>query len=569
MAGIVTGDAELRYDRLCVIPLGGQSELGQALWIFSYGGELLLVDAGAAYPYEDMPGVDLLLPSTNFLEANQERISALLLTNGHEEHCGAVNYLLNHLKIPRIMAPKFVASLVSQNMMGRDYDTVVDTVTTGHPYQIGVFDVEWIAVNDAIADACALKIGTPEGVVVYTSSFKLDQTPVDGRLSDMGRLAGAGDSGVLLLMSNSAGVENPGYTPSERSVVGNLEKHVRSAPGRVIVVVPGTNTHRLQLLFDLALSGGRKVVLLGESLIRTAVVAALTGNLVYDRKIESSLSALDSLADSAVLVVATGQEGDPLSILHELAYGRNPDLQLKEGDTVLYSAEVAPGYVRQFAWMLDRFLSMGINFVQGSRAGIHVAKHASQEELKLMLSVTMPRFFVPMLGEGRHIMHHAQLAVEWGLAPECVFPLKNGQILEIGNGVASVLGEIESQSVLYNRDQGERVTTHSVNERRVLSLEGVMTVFVALTGDMEVAAGPTIETGASGFLRSAEWLDLQSELNDTVLGTIASYRQQERPDINAMRNSIRDAVNKLVRSRLQSKPVVQVIVHELVTSRPE
>ncbi|HEY9870587.1 MAG TPA: ribonuclease J, partial [Candidatus Obscuribacterales bacterium] len=288
MAGILTGSAEIRYDRLSLAPLGGQSELGQVLWVVSYGGELLLLDAGAAYPGEDLPGVDLLLPNTNFLEANQERITALLLTNGHEEHSGAVGYLLNHLKIPRIMAPRFVSSLVAQNLMGRSSETIIDTIEMRHPYQIGSFELEWVQVNDAIADACALRLSSPEGTVIYTSSFKLDQTPVDNRQLDVARLAQLGDAGVLLLISDSAGVESPGYTPSEKAVSAPLEKHIAEAPGRVIVVLPGTNTHRLQILFDLASKWQRKVVLHGETLIKTAVVAVITGNLVYDRKIEAS-----------------------------------------------------------------------------------------------------------------------------------------------------------------------------------------------------------------------------------------------------------------------------------------
>jgi ribonuclease J len=475
MAGIVTGEAEIKFDRLSVIPLGGQNEHGQVLWVVSYGGELLLIDAGAAYPGEDLPGVDLLLPNTNFLEANQERITALLLTNGHEEHCGAVTYLLNHLKIPRIMGPRFVSSLVSQTLMHKGYDTVIDTIETRHPYQIGPFSVEWIQVNDAIADACALKIGSPEGVVVYTSSYKLDQTPVDNRLLDVSALAQTGDAGVLLLIGDSAGVESPGYTPSEKAVVSGLEKHISEAAGRVLVVVPGTNTHRLQLIFDLASRLNRKVILYGETLVQTAVVAVVTGNLIYDRKIEASLADLAALPDEQILVVCTGSEGDPMDILYELAYGKVKELAVKPGDTVVYSAGIDLGGSRRMANILDEFLAAGVKVAYGSKHGVHVSPHASQEELKLMLSLTKPRYFVPALGEGRHVMHHAQLALEWGLPADCIFPLHNGEILEIDNGMAGVIGSLESQSVLYNRDQGERVTTYSVNERRTLSLEGAIT----------------------------------------------------------------------------------------------
>src|SRR5579885_2041066 len=562
MAGIITGSADLRYDRLSLIPLGGQGEVGQVLWVVSYGGELLLIDAGAAYPGEDLPGVDLLLPNTNFLEANQDRILALLLTNGHEEHSGSVGYLLNHLKIPRIMGPRFVSTLVSQNLMDRGNDTVLDTIEMRHPYQIGPFEVEWVQVNDAIADACALQIESPAGRIVYTSSFKLDQTPVDSRLADKG------DQGVLLLVSDSAGVEAPGYTPSEKAVTRNLEKNIAGAPGRVIVVVPGTNTHRLQILFDLARKLDRKVVLVGETLVKAALVAVVTGNLIYDRKIEAGLEDLQSLPDAKILVVATGLEGDPMNMMHELAFGKHKEIAPEEGDTIIYSADIYPGRSRQMAMILDEFVSRGVNSFIGLRAGVHVSKHAGGEELKLMLSITKPRFFVPALGEGRHIMRHAQLAVDWGMPRDSVFPLQNGDVLEVGTESASVIGTIESQAVLYNRDQGERVTTFSVNERKNLSLEGVMTIALAVDSQLNVLSGPVIEAGASGFLQSEEWIAVRGDLGQTVLGTIASAPGADREDLSLLRTAVRDAAAKLLRSRLQAKPLIQVVIHQVATSPP-
>lgn len=543
------------------------------LWVLTYGGEMLLIDAGAAYPSEDLPGVDLLLPNTNFLEANQDRILALLLTNGHEEHCGGVQHLLNHLKIPRIMGPRFVSAFLAQCAIGSNPPSapcpVVDTVEPRHPYQIGNFEVEWIQVNDAIADACALRIGTPEGAVVYTSSYKLDQTPVDKRLLDVGRLAQTGDNGVLLLIGDSSGAENPGYTPSERAVVTNLEKHISTAEGRVIVVLPGTNTHRLQILFDIAQRNGRKVVVSGETLVRTAVSAAITGNLNYDRKIEAALGHLKTLDDQEVLVVATGLEGDPMHFLNDLAWGSSNDLTVKEGDLIIYSAEIYPGRSRQMANILDQFLSMGVRIVYGAREGIHVSKHASREELKLMLSIAKPRFFVPALGEGRHIMHHAQLAVDWGMPADSVFPLKNGDILEIHNGIPDVLGSVEAQAVYFNRDQGESVTTFSVNERKVLSIEGVVTVGIVVDSKGKVLSGPSLEVGASGFLRSSEWQRAKEEVREAINQTIERFANPQSDDavpydVPALRAAVRETVVKAIRSKMQSKPAVQVVVHELV-----
>lgn len=577
MGYIVTEGVELKHDSLTVIPLGGQSELGQMLWVVTYGGEMLLIDAGASYPAEDLPGVDLLLPNTNFLEANKGKIQALLLTNGHEEHCGAVPYLLRHIPIPRIMGPRFVSAFLHQSQEILNYQqsgqqVEIDTIEPRQTYSIGPFQVEWIHVNDAIADACALRIGTPAGTIIYTSSFKLDQTPVDKRLLDVGRLAEVGNEGVLLLISASAGVENPGYTASEKSVEQALHARIAQAQGRVIVVMPGTNTHRLQVLFELARRNQRKVLLLGEVLIRAAVAAAVAGSLEYDRTLEAKLADIKKLSDRDLLIVATGVEGDPMDMLVDLATGIHPEINSKEGDLVIFSAPIQPGRSRQLANMLDQFLTQGVKVVYGDKEHVHVGKHASREELKLMLSIISPTYFVPTFGEGRHIMHHAQLAMEWGLPSDSVFPLKNGEILSISNGLASVLGTVESQAVLLNRDQGERVTTFSVKERRVLSMEGVITISLVIDKSGLLTSGPSIDAGGSAFLNSPEWEETRAELLEALiaiidkqLGTVGGTAGNvgEKVDFSQLRSALREAAVKMFRARLQAKPAVQVLIQQL------
>lgn len=570
---IVAEGVELKYDRLCLIPLGGQSEIGRALWAFWYAGEILLVDAGASYPGTALPGVDLLMPNTSFLAANQERILALVLSNGNEEHCAAVPYLLDHLKIPRIMAPRFVAALLSQKLMsradGKYSELSIDTVETRCSYQIGSFQVEWLQVNDAIADACGLKISSPEGQIIYTSSFKLDQTPIDGRLMDMARLADCGDQGVLLLMSDSAGVENSSYTLSEKEVERGFRKHIAAASGRVIVLLSGTATLRLQILFDLAKELERKVLLLGESLLQTAVAAAITGNLSYERSIEANLSEISKVKDNKLLVLATGDDGDAMALLHELAYGRNCDLPLKKGDTVVFSSEIYPGESRKLAKILDQFLSMGIEAVIGWRAGVHVSNHAGREELKLMLALAKPKFFVPVLGEGRHIMHHARLAEEFGVGKENIFPLRNGEILELANGQAGVIGSVEAEAVFYNRGQEESVTAFSVNERRSLCMEGFLNVGIILSPDWELLQEPVFEGAALGFSQTDEWLTVREDLVVSIEDCIQKQLSaaSENRDYAALKASIRDLVSKTLRSRLSSKPSIQITLHELQSGR--
>jgi ribonuclease J len=564
---IVASNNQVQFqpNRLYCFPLGGQNEIGQTMWAFCYGGKILLVDAGAAYPPQDLPGVDLLFPNTSFLESRQDSIVALLLTNGHEEHSGAVAHALRHLDIPVIMAPEFVLSLFKQTTAGSQCITKCDTITVGEEYKIDPFIVEWVRVNDAIADACALYIQTPAASIFYTSSFKLDQTPVDGQLLNLSRIAQIGEEGLDLLISDSAGVEKLGYTPSERSVAAALKDELSKASSRVFIVLPGTNTHRLQLIFDIALKLKRKVILYGETLIQTAVAAVATGNLKYDRKIEAGLDELGQIPDDKVLIVATGSYGEPMELLNELAADLNPSLSVRAGDTIIYSAGISLGSSRAMAILLDAFLAREVKIKYGAGHQIHVSKHAGLEELKLMLTMAKPKIFAPAFGEGRHIAHHAQTAVAWGMSPEAVFSLRNGDVLEVANGMAAVAGSVDAAPVFYNRDQDEKITMQSVKERRNLSYEGVITIACAIDRQGNLAAEPVIEGGASGFLQSLDWLAIKAELKEVVANAIAGrdVKSALDKDIDELKDSIREQVNKLIRGRLLARPLVQVVVQVL------
>lgn len=564
-SGSSNNSFNLKQDRLSLFALGGQKELGQILWVASYGGKLLLLDAGAAYPLRSLPGVDLLLPNMNFLTQHQDRILALVLTNGHEEHSGATKQLLKHVKIPKILAPGFVANLLSGQI--QDSGIAIDTIEPRQKYELGPFSVEWIRVNNAIADAYALSLDTPEGRIVYTSSFKLDQTPVDGKSFDLARLAALGDQGVKILIGASAGVETMGYSPSERQLTKPLHTVISSASSRVVTIIPGFNTHRLQLLFDLAKSCGRKVVLYGETLIQAAVAAVVTGNLNYDRKLEAGLKDLANLDGHKVLIVATGVEGNPLNLLNDLAYGRLEDLALCENDTVVYSASLPQGSLRVMANILDQLMSNNISVYWGEKDKVHVQQDACQEELKLMLNLTKPEYFVPAMGEGRHIAHHAQLAINWGLSPFSIYKLDNGQVLEVKGQSLDFGEEIEAQPVLFDRAQGERVTTYSVQERRSLSQEGILTVVLAVDSNLNLLTEPQVESHASAFINSTSWQEVQGEVINQVKAIVSG--RSEKMDAQQLRAQIREAVNKMIRSKLRSRPLIHIVVQEYVTSRLE
>ncbi len=559
---------------LSIVPLGGQSELGQVLWLVSYQGEILIVDAGAAYPTRESPGVDLLLPNTTFLEANQDRIKALLLTSGNEEYFGAVPYLVKHVTIPKIMASKFVCCLLEQTKqdLSSDHplqDIPVENIEVHKSYKIGPFLAEWIRVNDSVAQVCALRISAGPNEIVYMTSFKLDQTPLDRQMADLGRLAQLGEQGITLLIGSSAGIEKPGYSESESTLRNRLQLRVSGAEGRVIVLMSGTNTYRLQILIDIAKTTNRKILLLGDSLIRSTVASAMIGNLVYEPDLEISLDDLNKVDDERVLVIATGKEGNPMSALVELADGTYKGLSTKSGDTIIYSSEIQPGRLRQMAMILDQFLLADIKIFWGEEQGVHVSRTASQEELKLILSLSKPNYFVPAFGEGRHITHHAQLANECGIENDSIFALQNGQILTVDKGDAYILGRIEYQAVLVNREHGERITTFTVNERRAMSSEGLITISLVIDQLGKLVSGPQFDCSAASFRYSLQWKDACVEMTKNITEAlerrISELSSNEELDDIAIRALVRDTAFKTLRSQLQTKPVLQIIIQRLVS----
>lgn len=563
---------DLDYDALYVVPLGGQSEVGLVSWLFIHQGKLLIVDAGASYPAHKLPGVDLLLPSTAFLETNQENILALAMTNGHEEHSGAVAYICQHVKLPRILAPRFVSALIGQgayDLYQSNGENIppVEAVSSKTEYKVGPFTLEWIDCNNSVADASALRISCQAGTVLYTSSFKIDQTPIDGKMLDIARFASIGDSGVMLFISSSANVEEEGYSKSERLVAGRLTKLASESEGRLVVVMPATNTDRLKVLFDVARLSGRKVFLQGDTLHKVAVSAAITGHLQYDRALEGKLSELANEPDKNVLVIASSTEADPMYVFEALARDTHTAISLKAGDTLIFSSDIVPGQARRMAHILDELLAKNIPCCWGSRQLVHASRYGAKEELKLMLSIAKPRYFAPAIGEARHITKHAELAPYFNLAEEQIFKLGNGEVLELKNGIASPCGKIESQSVLFNRDQGERVTTASVNERRALSLEGVLTIGLTVSKELALVSGPTLDYGAAGFLLSDDWEKLKDEIVLVAAEVAERIRQErhrdQRDSLPYLRSAVRESTVKLLRSRLSAKPTVQVLVHQL------
>ena len=410
--------AKTNQPTLRVIPLGGLHEIGKNTCVFEYGDDLLLVDGGLAFPTEGMHGVNVVLPDTSFLRENQKRIRAMIVTHGHEDHIGGISHHLKHFNIPVIYGPRLALSLLSGKMeeAGVTGRTTLQTVSPREVVKVSQhFTVEFIRNNHSMADGYSLAIKTPVGTVIFTGDFKFDHTPVDGEHFDVERLAHYGDQGVLCLFSDSTNAEVPGFCPPERSVFPNLDRHIASAEGRVIVTTFASSIHRVSMVLELALKHGRKVGLLGRSMLNVIGKARELGYMRAPDELFVPIKQINNVSDRETLLLMTGSQGERLAALSRISRGEHPQVKVKSSDTIIFSASPIPGNTISVVNTIDRLMILGAKVVYGKGEGIHVSGHGFQEDQKLMLALTRPKFFVPVHGEHRMLVRHARTGHSMGV----------------------------------------------------------------------------------------------------------------------------------------------------------
>jgi ribonuclease J len=545
-----------------LIPLGGLGEIGLNMMLVEFGDEVLAVDCGLMFPDPDeLPGIDYVIPDFSYALAKRDGFRAVFLTHGHEDHIGALPYLLRGARVPVYGTPLTLA-LVTEKLREHGLLDVADlrTMRPRDRLEAGPFRVEPIRVTHSIADGIGLAIDTPVGTIVHTGDFKLDPSPLDGEAPDYRKFAELGEQGVLLLCSDSTNVDRPGHTRSEVDVGRSLGERFAAATGRIILATFASHIHRIQHVLTLAATHGRRVALLGMSMQRNVAVAAELGYLQVPAGVLAPLEDVVTLPASRQVILSTGSQGEPHSALALMAAGEHRAMQIERGDLVIISARVIPGNERTVGRVINALLRAGAEVLWEDNAFVHVSGHASQEDLKLMLTLTRPRYFVPVHGEYRHLLGHARLAETVGLAPDRIFLLEDGFGLEMTKTAARVIGRFPVGRVLVDGKGVGDITAVVLRDRQLLAQDGLVAVTVVLDADGQIAAGPEIVTRGVVYVKEHE--PLLEEMRAAVRAAVEA--QVTAPvDRDAAAALVRSTVRHFVNQRFHRKPVVLPVILEV------
>jgi ribonuclease J len=543
-----------------IIPLGGTGEIGKNLNLVRCNGEAIIIDCGISFPGEDLPGVDLVIPDPEYLLSVRDELQAILLTHGHEDHVGALPYLLPRLgKLPIYGTPLTLA-LIEQKLRERRLDAPLNPVKPGTPFQVGSITVEPIRVTHSIPDCVAYALRTAEGIVVFTGDFKFDHTPVDGERTDFNHLARLGDEGVLLLLSDCTNAERTGWTPSESTVSDAYYMLFASAQGRILVTTFASNLHRLQQAIDMAQLYGRKVAVLGRRMEQNVDIAVQRGYLRVEPGVLISARQIDDYPPERILVLTTGSQGEPLSALSQIAADEYPRLKINPGDTVILSATPIPGNESLVWRTVNRLVRLGAKVYHDGIVPVHVSGHASQEELKLMISLLKPRYLAPVHGEPRHQAAYFELARQMGYRDEQMFLLENGSVLRIENGEASLGEKVPAGRLLIEEGVEGGVPESLIRDRRIIAEEGILVALITVRAQTgELVDDPQF------ILRGFEWLnEAQPELaREAILQTLGKMSPPEISDWDNIREELTQVLRRFCRKHLSRRPMIVPVVTEV------
>ena len=549
--------------QLRVIPLGGLGEIGKNMMAFEYEDDIVIVDCGVQFPEEGMFGVDLIIPDVSYLVERVDKVRAILITHGHEDHIGALPFILPQLQCP-VYAPRLAHGLITAKLKERRAarGSVVEPIDPGVIHQFGnAFEVSWFRVCHSIPDAMGIAIGTPLGTIIHTGDFKIDHTPVDGRIFDLPSLAHYGDDGVLLLCSDSTYAEVPGYTTSEQVVGEALDRAIGEAEGRVMVATFASLVSRVQQVVDAAEKYGRKVSIVGRSMVDTVAVSTELGYLTIPPGILAPLSETRKLPPEKVILMTTGSQGEPTSALVRIAKQEHRDVNIAAGDTVIISATPIPGNELPVSRTIDNLLRQGAKVIYDRIATVHVHGHASQEELKLVLRLVRPRDFIPVHGEFRHLTAHAQLAWDLDVAKEGIFIMEDGDVLELSEDGSNMAERVSAGPIFVDGLATRDTDSPVLSQRRSLSKDGV--VVLVVTTDKEngnLLGEPTAV--ASGFLDDSESGTLFEELSAAVAKDLnaGDIRHEEIEDLKA---KVRETARSFIAGSARRSPMIIPVVLEV------
>ncbi|KKY02170.1 ribonuclease J [Paraclostridium benzoelyticum] len=552
-----------KMNKIKVIPLGGLGEIGKNITAIEYGDEIIVIDCGLAFPSAEMHGVDFLIPDISYLKQNHKKVKAIVLTHGHEDHIGAIPYVLKHINVP-IYGTKFTLKLVKSRLEERNIvsDCILNEVKVGEMVVTNNFSVEFIRTCHSIADACALAITTPEGVIVHTGDFKIDHTPVDGELINLNRLAELGSQGVLLMMADSTNVERDGFTISEKEIGKNLDMLFSKANGRVIVASFASNIHRIQQIINASVLYNRKIVFSGRSMERVSKIAIESGYLDVAEDSIINIHDIKNFNESEITIITTGSQGEPMSALSRIANAEHKHIKIKENDFIIISASPIPGNERATSKLIDKLLNAGAEVIYNEIEEVHVSGHACKEELKLIHRLVKPKFFMPVHGEYRHLVEHKLLAQELGMQPENIFLMETGRVLELTSNSGEVLGKVNCGSVIVDGKGVGDVGNIVLADRERLGSDGVITVVVTIdSSEFKLLAGPDILTRGFVYVRESE--ALIKELRKVAKIEIENCLDNNIKDWNTIKFNIKSALGKNIYNKVKRTPTILPVIMEI------
>ena len=547
--------------KLKIIPLGGVGEIGKNMTVIEYGSDIIIVDCGMSFPDEEMPGIDVVIPDMTYIEKNAANVRGILITHGHEDHIGAVPYALQKLNVP-VYATKLTIALIEQKLTKIKVDHAdLNCVSPGDTIRLGCFSVEFIKTSHSIAGACALAINTPIGTLIHTGDFKVDYTPIDGEPIDIARLAYYGSRGVLALMSDSTNVENEGHTPSERGIGKTFEHCFDKAKGRVIVATFASNIYRIQQIADVAISFGRVVCFQGRSMVKIAEIAKELGYLQLPDESVVEVGQLKKYRDDQICVITTGSQGEPMSGLFRMANSSHK-VNVGKGDMVIISASSIPGNEKSVGRVINQLYQHGAKVIYERMADVHVSGHACKEELKLMLTLTKPRFFIPVHGEARHLYQHKELAEELGIPEEDIFVTEIGDVVELTRNKGRIAGSVTAGSVMVDGSGVGDIGNVVLRDRKLLSEDGIFTVVITLNKQTgALLAQPEILS--RGFVYEKNSEELLKETRELVKAKAAQFEKNHRSNWSSIKNDIRNSIKNYLYERTKRRPMVMPIIIEI------
>ena len=547
--------------KLKIIPLGGVGEIGKNMTVIEYGSDIIIVDCGMSFPDEEMPGIDVVIPDMSYIEKNAANVRGILITHGHEDHIGAVPYALQKLNVP-VYATKLTIALIEQKLTEIKVDHAdLNCVSPGDTIRLGCFSVEFIKTSHSIAGACALAINTPIGTLIHTGDFKVDYTPIDGEPIDIARLAYYGSRGVLALMSDSTNVENEGHTPSERGIGKTFEHCFDKAKGRVIVATFASNIYRIQQIADVAISFGRVVCFQGRSMVKIAEIAKELGYLQLPDESVVEVGQLKKYRDDQICVITTGSQGEPMSGLFRMAKSSHK-VNVGKGDMVIISASSIPGNEKSVGRVINQLYQHGAKVIYERMADVHVSGHACKEELKLMLTLTKPKFFIPVHGEARHLYQHKELAEELGIPEEDIFVTEIGDVVELTRNKGRIAGSVTAGSVMVDGSGVGDIGNVVLRDRKLLSEDGIFTVVITLNKQTgALLAQPEILS--RGFVYEKNSEELLKETRELVKAKAAQFEKNHRSSWSSIKNDIRNSIKNYLYERTKRRPMVMPIIIEI------